>query len=135
MAGGDRKIHEHPNANKNGFDKRPWDAGRKKKKYTEHIQDIKKMGYQTPSREEYFEFIGMFLVMEEEDLKAFAKDKTRPYWMRLIVLDMNNKATRQRMMSDYRDWLFGRPENKVDMGGVTFEIKPKNRTGGKDDRG
>ena len=26
MAGGDKKIHEHPNANSNGFDKRPQDA-------------------------------------------------------------------------------------------------------------
>ena len=114
MAGGDRKIHEHPNAGKNGFDKRPGDAGRKKKKYSQHIRDIKRMGYKPPSREEYFQFIGMFLVMEEDDLKTFAQDKTRPYWMRLIVLDMNNKATRQRMMSDYRDWLFGRAKQEID---------------------
>ena len=28
MAGGNKKIHEHPNANSNGFDKRPQDATR-----------------------------------------------------------------------------------------------------------
>lgn len=135
MAGGYKKIDKHPNAGKGNFKANPQNAGRKKKKYSQHIREIKRMGYEPPSREEYFEFIGMFLVMEEDDLKAFAQDKTRPYWMRLIVLDMNNKATRQRMMSDYRDWLFGRPENKVDVGGVAFMIKPKKRTGGKDDRG
>ncbi len=135
MAGGDRKIHEHPNANTNGFDKRPGDAGRKKKKYSEHISDIKKKGYEAPTRAEYFDMMGLLLAMDEEDLKDFAKDKSKPYWVRLIVIDLNSKATRQRMMSDYRDWLFGKAENRVDMGGVTFEIKPKNRTGGKDDRG
>ena len=32
MAGGDKKIHLHPNAGKNGFDKRPNEAGRPKNK-------------------------------------------------------------------------------------------------------
>ena len=108
MAGGNKKIHEHPNANSNGFGKRPQDAGRKKKTYTEHIADIKKKGYVAPTKSEYFGMVGLLLSMDEEDLKDFAKDKTRPYWIRLIIIDLNSKQTRQRMMSDYRDWLFGK---------------------------
>lgn len=108
MAGGNKKIHEHPNANSNGFDKRPQDAGRKKKNYTEHIEDIKSKGYVAPTKEEYFGMVGLLLAMDETDLKEFAADKNRPYWIRLIIIDLNSKQTRQRMMSDYRDWLFGK---------------------------
>lgn len=114
MAGGDKKIHLHPNAGSNGFDKRPNEAGRPKKRYSEHISEIKEKGYEAPTKAEYFDMLGLLFTMEEEDLKDFAKDKSRPYWIRLIVIDLNDKKTRQRMMSDYRDWLFGKAEQKID---------------------
>src|SRR5690606_4880983 len=86
--------------------------GQPKKKYSEHISDIKKKGYEAPTRTEYFDMMGLLLSMDEEDLKDFAKDKDKPYWIRLIVIDLNSKNTRQRMMSDYRDWLFGKAEQR-----------------------
>ena len=89
--------------------------GAPKKRYSEHISDIKAKGYQPPTRSEYFEMVGLLLAMDEGDLKDFAADKTRPYWVRLIVIDMNTKNTRVKMMSDYRDWLFGRAEQKHDV--------------------
>lgn len=88
--------------------------GRPKKKYSQHIDDIKKKGYQAPTRTEYFDMMGLLLAMDEDDLKEFAKDQTRPYWIRLIVIDLNSKATRQRMMADYRDWLFGKAMQAID---------------------
>ncbi len=88
--------------------------GRPRKLYSDHIKDLKDKGYQPPTRTEYFDMVGLLLSMEEDDLKEFAQDKRRPYWIRLIVIDMNTKATRQKMMSDYRDWLFGRAKQEVD---------------------
>ena len=88
--------------------------GRPKKLYSDHIADLKAKGYQAPTKSEYFEMVGLLLSMQEDDLKDFAQDKQRPYWVRLIVIDMNSKATRQKMMSDYRDWLFGRAQQQVD---------------------
>ena len=114
MAGGDRKIHEHPNAGKNGFDKRPGDAGRPKKTYTQHIEELKLKGYKAPTKGEYYEMVGLLLSMEEDDIKEFAKDKTRPYWIRLLVMDLNSSKNRSRIMSDYRDWLFGSARQQVD---------------------
>ena len=98
--------------------------GQPKKKYSEHISDIKKKGYEAPTRTEYFDMMGLLLAMDEEDLKDFAKDKSKPYWVRLIVIDLNSKATRQRMMADYRDWLFGKAEQKQDItsGGEKINI-------------
>ena len=88
--------------------------GRPKKRYSEHIADIKAKGYQPPTRSEYFEMVGLLLAMEEDDLKEFAQDKKRPHWVRLIIIDMNSKNTRQKMMSDYRDWLFGKAKQEVE---------------------
>ena len=96
--------------------------GQPKKKYSEHITDIKKKGYEAPTRTEYFDMMGLLLAMDEEDLKDFAKDKSKPYWVRLIVIDLNSKATRQRMMADYRDWLFGKAEQKQDITVKSIEI-------------
>lgn len=115
MAGGDKKIHEHPNAGKGGFQVNPHNAGRPKKLYSDHIKDMKDKGYSPPTRTEYFDMVGLLLAMTEEDLKAFAQDKNRPYWIRLIIIDMNSKNTRQKMMSDYRDWLFGRASQTMDV--------------------
>ena len=89
--------------------------GRPKKLYSNHIEDVKKKGYEAPNRTEYFEMIGLLLAMTEEDLKAFAQDKDRPYWIRLIIIDMNSKNTRTKMMADYRDWLFGKASQSMDL--------------------
>jgi hypothetical protein len=88
--------------------------GRPKKLYKEHIADVKKQGYEAPNKSEYFEMIGLLLAMSEDDLKDFAQDRERPYWIRLIIIDLNSKQTRQRMMSDYRDWLFGSAKQLID---------------------
>ncbi|UJH91688.1 hypothetical protein LZ575_03090 [Antarcticibacterium sp. 1MA-6-2] len=100
---------------KEGEDSRRNLKGRPRKKYSEHIADLQQKGYQAPTKTEYFDMMGLLLAMEEKDLKEFEEDQTRPYWIRLIVIDLNSKSTRQRMMSDYRDWLFGRAEQKTDI--------------------
>lgn len=100
--------------------------GRPKKLYSDHISDMKKKGYAPPTKTEYFDMVGLLLSMEEDDLKDFAKDKKRPYWIRLIIIDMNSKSTRQKMMADYRDWLFGRANQQVDVttNGKDLSINP-----------
>ncbi len=115
MAGGDKKIHEHPNAGIANFKVNPQNAGRKKRKFKQHLEDLKAMGYSIPTRDEYYKMIGYIIAMEEADLQEFSKDQSRPYWIRLIVIDLNNKNTRQRMMADFRDWMYGKAEQKVEI--------------------
>jgi len=90
-------------------------AGRPKKTYTQHIADIKDKGYALPTTEEYKDMMLMLLSMTEEDLKQFATEKERPYWVRLIIIDLNNKQSRQKLMSDHRDWLFGKAKQSLDV--------------------
>ena len=89
--------------------------GRPRKLYSDHIKDMKDKGYSPPTRTEYFDMVGLLLAMTEEDLKAFAQDKDKPYWIRLIIIDMNSKNTRTKMMADYRDWLFGKASQSMDL--------------------
>jgi len=88
--------------------------GRPKKTYSQHIDDIKSKGYIAPTKTEYYDMIGLLLSMNEDDLKEFAKDTERPYWIRIIVIDMNKEKTRQNLMTDYRDWLFGKAKQSLD---------------------
>ena len=73
--------------------------------------------------------VGLLLAMEETDLKEFAGDKSRPYWIRLIIIDMNSKTTRQKMMSDYRDWLFGKAQQQIDLSNTdgSLNFSPEER--------
>lgn len=89
--------------------------GRPKKNYTVHIAQIKKNGYTAPTREEYFEMIGLLFTMTEADLKTFASNINNPYWIRLLIIDLNNKNVRHKLMSDHRDWIFGKAEQKMDV--------------------
>lgn len=88
--------------------------GRPKKNYKQHIEDVIRMGYRRPSRDEYFEMMGLLMAMDERDIKAFGKDKDRPYWVRLIITDLQNKHVRQKLMADYRDWMYGKAKIQVD---------------------
>lgn len=97
--------------------------GRPKKRYSEHIADIKKLGYVAPTKSEYFEMMGLLLAMNEEDLKEFTANKERPYWVRLIIADLNNKQIRAKIQSDYRDWLFGTATRQIDMKAEIADIK------------
>jgi len=89
--------------------------GQPVKKFSEHIKELKAKGYEAPTRNEYFEMVGLLVSMTEVHLNEFSSDKDKPYWIRLIVMDLNNVVNRTRMMSDYRDWLYGRAAQQVDM--------------------
>jgi hypothetical protein len=89
--------------------------GRPRKTYSVHIAEIKKMGYEAPTKTEYFDLVSLLLAMTEDDLKEFAEDQERPYWIRVLITDLNNKKTRSKLMTDYRDWLFGKAKQNLEL--------------------
>jgi hypothetical protein len=89
--------------------------GRPRKNYSDVISELRAKGYKPPCKSEYFDMIGMLLVMNEEDLQDFAKDSNKPYWIRSIAIDLNNKNMRQKITSDHRDWLFGKASQKMEV--------------------
>lgn len=119
------KKQENLKPFKIGEDSRRNLKGRPKKRYTVHIEDLQAMGYAAPTKEEYFDLIGLLMAMEENDLKEFGQDETRPYWIRLIVQDLENKNSRLKIMQDFRDWMFGRASQKTEIVAMVAEQKPK----------
>lgn len=105
------KIHKHPKANTKGFVQNPENINRKgrpKRLFTQHTEDLKALGYEVPSKNEYYDLIGLLLVMTEDDLNEFESDKDRPLWIRYTITDFKDDKKRQSLMSDLRDWLFGK---------------------------
>jgi hypothetical protein len=99
-----------------GFDKNPENInrnGRPPKLYSDCIKELKTKGFKPPSKSEYFEMVGMLIVLTESELIEFQKNKQNPLWLRLIITDLNNKNTRQKLMTDYRDWIYGKAEQKT----------------------
>lgn len=91
--------------------------GRPKKTYSKHIEELKEMGYEAPTKSEYYDLVSLLLAMTEEDLKKFVSDSEKPYWIIVLITDLNNKKLRTKLMSDYRDWLFGKAKQSVEMDG------------------
>ena len=52
---------------------------------------------------------------EEEELQRIAKDKQYPYWLRLIIMELNNKNTRSKALADYRDYMFWKAIQKQEI--------------------
>ncbi len=100
---------------KKGHDARRNMKGHPKKTYAAYIEQIKKLGYVAPLRDEFYEMVGLLMVMTEAHLKSFASNIDNPHWIRLLIIDMNDKKVRQKLMSDYRDWLFGKAKQEMDV--------------------
>lgn len=88
--------------------------GRRKKKFREHTNELKALGYDCPSREEYYEMLGLMMSMTEGDMDRVLNDKERPQWIRWLVEDLRKPKYRPNLMADYRDWMFGRAKQQVD---------------------
>lgn len=112
---------------KKGFDERRNLSGAPKKTYKNIINNMESLGYIPPTQQEYYRMLTMLLVMTESDLKAFAKNDTNPHWIRTLIVDLNDKKIRQRMMKEIQDWLFGSSKRQDEIEDTTksFEMYSK----------
>jgi hypothetical protein len=65
--------------------------------------------------------------MTEKDLKDFAFDNEKPYWVRALMTDLNDKSTRQKLMDSYRDWIFGKAEQSIEVKGLEIKTSEKSK--------
>jgi reverse gyrase len=98
-----------------GFDKRRKGNGRKPLTYTSIIKELKDKGYIAPTKNEYYEFISLLLVMDEAAIMDYAKDTEKPLWTRLLIKDLTSSKTRERLMKEYSDWLYGKAQERIDI--------------------
>ncbi len=104
--------------NTNGLDKNPQNInrnGRPKKNFSALNEQLKKLGYKVPARDEYYEAIGYLIVVSEEDRDKIIDDKENPIWLRDTAKDLKHKTMGSRIRGEYRDWMYGKAEQKTDI--------------------
>jgi len=117
MAGGRGKIHEHPNHAKSTFRERPGDINRKgfkKKAYNSFIDEHKKT-HEMVEKKSIQEVIQIIFNMTKDELLEAAKDEHMPFTIRAVIGALLDPNSRQKELSDWRDWVFGRAEQKVEV--------------------
>lgn len=86
-----------------------------KKAYSDHLDEMRRKGYVSPTRDQFCEMIGFLMSLDQEDMLEFAQDPQRPMWIRMIIDDLMHDKKRSRMMQDYRDWMFGKAQVNQDI--------------------
>jgi hypothetical protein len=126
MASGRKDIYKDAKPFTKG-DNRINRKGQPKKLFKKHIDDLKEKGYKPVTSSEFHEMIGLIIGMTEKDLKDFALDNDKPYWVRALMSDLNNKSTRQKLMDSYRDWIFGKAEQSIEVKGLEIHTSEKSK--------
>lgn len=88
MAGGRDKINEHELANTNGFDKRPWDAGRKPKLVSDVIKQLKDEGYEPVTASQIADAYQLMINLDESQMQKKLLDKDCPVLFRIVIKSM-----------------------------------------------
>lgn len=97
---------------------KPWESWnpnwRPRKLFSTVNAELKEKGIQVLSKEQLIEAYWLVFNTDEEELERIAKDKSYPFALRLIILELNNKNNRAKAMADYRDYMFWKAKQEVD---------------------
>jgi len=99
----------------NGPDSRRNLKGRPRKSFATINAELKAKGIKQLSKTDLLDAYSLIFNSTEDDLKEIAKDSNTPYAMKIIILELNDKKTRAKAMQDYRDYSFGRAQEKMDL--------------------
>lgn len=80
MEGGNRKIHNHPKANSNGFKQNPQNIGGGRKPKIETI--LKRKGYNSADIKEAYAEMSFYTL---DELKEVFEDESKPIIMRIVA--------------------------------------------------
>lgn len=95
--------------NTNWFNKNPENINKNwqpRKLFSTVNKELRDKWIEVLTKEQLIEAYWLIFNTDEEELVRIAKDKKYPYSLRLIIMSMNDKKTRDRAMADYRDYMF-----------------------------
>ncbi|GEM_PF-1275405 len=110
-----------------GFDKHPENinrTGQNRKSFSSFNLRCKERGIEQVTKKVFFETISYLMNLTNEEMKDTLIDKDNPQWLRWLIQDLGDKTLRSKIMADYRDWTFGKAEQKseIALGGEKLNI-------------
>jgi len=110
--------------------------GRPRKSFATINAELKAKGIEKLSKSDLLDAYALIFNADEETLKDIAKDKKTPYALKIIILEMNNGRTRAKALSDYRDYVFGRAVENLDINNnvTIFELPANGREKTEDEK-
>ena len=115
--GGKGKIHLHPNSSKGNFAVNKQNinsSGLNRKSFTSFNLKCKENGIEEVTRNAYYSTVSNLMNLTEAELIDISNDKEEVQWLRWLIEDLQNKDVRAKIMTDYRDWLFGKAQQHID---------------------
>ena len=113
--------------NTNGFQEHPENinkTGANRKSFSSFNRRWKSEGVEVVSKKEYYNTVGFIMNLTDGELKSEALDEQNPAWIRWLLLDIQKPANRSKIMQDYRDWLFGKAAQDININDVTDKSGP-----------
>jgi len=111
--------------NSNGFALNPQNINRKgrpKKGFYYVNKTLEEKGFEKLEKKDYLDFVSFMMNCTEEELKKLAMNKSLPLFLRLMIGEMKNPKTRNLIMKDLRDFLFGKAAQDLN---VDVKIKAR----------
>lgn len=119
MAGGKNKIHETGK----GFQNNPQNIQRKGRpinRFKTIIEKYIEQGAEPMTKDDFIKFLGVTMAMTENEMIALESDPNAPFWMRLVCRDIASGESRQKVLVDMYDRMFGKAKETHEFKG---EIK------------
>jgi hypothetical protein len=93
------------------FNLRPEDinrSGANRNRFTQFVKECENEGLKPPSKSEYYKMVGILMQLSDAELKAKLDDKENSQWIRWIIADLFDKNKRTKLMSEFRDFMYGK---------------------------
>ncbi len=103
--------------NTNGFDKNKHNINRNgsnRKVWASINKRLEESGVEPVKKETYYDTVSRIMNMTEAELSDLESDTTVPQWLRWLINDLTNQKIRSKIMSEYRDWMFGRASQRIE---------------------
>ena len=116
MAGGNKKIHEHPKANTNGFDKNPNNInklGKNGKMTCDVIISLKENGITAVTKNEVKEIFLMLINLTTLQLEQLTNDEEQPALISFVAKEII-KGKGFDVIERMLDRSIGKPDQKTD---------------------
>ena len=110
---GDKEIYKKAK----GFDKNPQNinrTGANRKSFSSFNLKCKENGIEEVTRNSYYSTVSNLMNLTELELNEISNDKEEIQWIRWLIEDLKNNDIRAKIMTDYRDWLFGKAQQSID---------------------